>query len=49
VIRSPDIPDGLADVRQRWTFADLLEAHMYLDALEDTREIEKARRERKGA
>jgi hypothetical protein len=44
VIRSPEIPDGLADIRRRWTFVDLLEAHVFLDAVEDLRAIEEARR-----
>jgi hypothetical protein len=36
---SPDLPDGLFDVRHRWTFRDLYEAHVALDALDDIREI----------
>lgn len=43
VIRSDVIPDGLADIRERWTFVDLLEAHLYLDAVENIREIERGR------
>lgn len=34
VVVDPRIPDGLADVTQRWTFADLLQAHFTLDALD---------------
>jgi hypothetical protein len=40
------IPDGLADVRQRWTLPDLLEAHLALDAAEIVDEIERKRRKR---
>jgi hypothetical protein len=43
VIASPDIPDGLVEVRRQWTFADLIEAHVFLDAMEKIREIERAR------
>jgi hypothetical protein len=35
---SPDIPDGLVDIRRRWSFADTLEAHLALDAVEEARE-----------
>lgn len=37
-----DIPDGLADIRRQWTFVDLLEAHIALDAVEDLRMLKKA-------
>ena len=36
---SPDIPDGLYTVRNLWTFRDLYEAHVALDALDEIREI----------
>lgn len=39
----PRIPDGLADVRERWTLPDLLDTHQLLDALDD---IEAIRQER---
>jgi hypothetical protein len=35
---SPDIPDGLADIRRAWSFRDVLEGHLALDALEASRE-----------
>ena len=37
VVLSDSIPDGLADVRQRWTFADLYEAQVMLDFVDETR------------
>ncbi len=38
------LPDGLADVRQRWSFADTLEAHIALDALDEVAAHERAQR-----
>jgi len=38
IVASDLIPDGLADVRYRWTFADTVEGHMALDVLEEARE-----------
>lgn len=38
LVTSPDISDGLITIRRRWSFADTLEAHMALDALDDSRE-----------
>lgn len=35
---SPDIPDGLAEIRRFWSFRDVLEGHIALDALEESRE-----------
>lgn len=32
------IPDGLFEVRRRWRFVDLYEAHLYLDAMDAVRE-----------
>ena len=32
IVNSEVIPDGLADVRYRWSYADLVEAHIMLDA-----------------
>ena len=40
VVLSSDVPDGLADIRQRWSFADVFEAHLALDAIEELRELE---------
>lgn len=38
VVTHGRIPDGFADIRTRWTFADLLESHFALDALDDMAE-----------
>ncbi len=38
IATSHDISDGLFDVRYRWSFRDLLEAHHALDAIEEIRE-----------
>lgn len=34
VVLSPHVPDGLAAVRRRWAFRDLVEAHAVLDVVE---------------
>lgn len=34
LVASKHVPDGLADIRQRWRFWDVVEAHMAIDALE---------------
>lgn len=34
LVLAPEIPDGLADIRQRWSFADVFDAHVVLDTLE---------------
>lgn len=39
IVVSADIPDGLADIRQRWSFADLLDAHIVLDTMEAARAV----------
>jgi hypothetical protein len=46
VVVAERIPDGLADVRQRWTLPDLLAAHLALDAIEAVEEAARAERER---
>jgi len=28
------IPDGMAQIKREWSFADTLEAHLFLDALD---------------
>lgn len=38
LVTSPDISDGLITIRRRWSFGDTLEAHMALDALDDSGE-----------
>lgn len=38
LVTSEVISDGLLDIRRRWSFADTLEAHMALDALDDSGE-----------
>lgn len=35
IILDPRIPDGLTDVRRSWTYAETLEAHIALDALDE--------------
>ena len=45
VVRDERIPDGLMAVRRDWTFVNLLEAHMFLDAANDLFEIDEAERE----
>lgn len=45
VVLSPDIPDGLAQVK-RWPFRDLVAAHAALDVLELVREHERKQAER---
>ena len=39
IATSSDITDGLFDVRYRWSFSDLLEAHIALDAIEEIRDL----------
>lgn len=34
IVVSPHIPDGLAELRARWSFADALEGHLVLDVIE---------------
>lgn len=34
IVVDPRIPDGLADIRRSWSFAETLEAHLTLDALD---------------
>lgn len=34
-VRSAYIPDTFLDVTRAWTFVDLIDAHMFLDAQED--------------
>lgn len=46
LVTSHDIPDGLMAIRRRWTYADTLEAHLALDALEEAREIMRREAER---
>ncbi len=36
------IPDGLADIRQRWTFVDLFEAQVLIAAYGDAAEARQA-------
>lgn len=45
LVISKDIPDGLADIRRFWSFADVLESHMVLDVLEGVRRIVKKQAE----
>ena len=40
VVAAPQVPDGLHVIRHRWTFAELLEAHFYLDAMRDLAAID---------
>lgn len=42
-IRSPDVPDGLLEIRRHWTFDELLETHRALDALDAIAEIQRDR------
>lgn len=34
VVAHARVPDGLVDVRRRWSLADLLDAHLALDAID---------------
>ncbi len=45
VVRDSRIPDGVVALRS-WTFVDLLQAHIMLDALDEVAEINEAERER---
>jgi hypothetical protein len=36
---SSDLPDGLITIRRDYSYADTLEAHLALDALEEARDI----------
>lgn len=38
IVTSQDFPDGLADIRRHWSFADLFQAHLVLDYLDAKRE-----------
>ena len=35
IVISPDMKDGLADIRERWPFSDLFEAQVMLDTIEE--------------
>jgi hypothetical protein len=38
LVVSPDVRASLPEVRYQWAFADVLEAHVVLDALEKARQ-----------
>ncbi len=39
IVTHERIPDGLVELRDRWTLGDLLTAHLALDAIEEIEEI----------
>lgn len=46
VALSPDIPDGVHDVLERWPFHRIVQAHAVLEAMSEAREEARRRAER---
>lgn len=47
LVVSQDIPDGLATITRDWSFADTLDGHLALDALEEVRAAHQEREREK--